>query len=197
MKLQLRGREQVSLLFFVERGVFMKASELIARINDLADETESPNNVLGYINDAIAKINIELNSGFPSLDLANDTSPAFPEQWQHALIIPFSVGRIKQKDSSQFEYTDAYAQFLVDLMELKTKYVVPDRYKLLSPGIELTLPDSSKYEVEWGDTLQSVADANNTTVSTLKTDNEDVIEYFTENNTSNILENVPFGYAGW
>ena len=108
----------------------MNVSDLIREINDLSDENEQPASVLAWINDAIAKINIELGANFPYLTVDDmSVSPAFPEQWQRGLLIPYGVGRIKQKDSSQFEYTDAYNEFLENLNKMKTKYTVPDQYK--------------------------------------------------------------------
>lgn len=108
----------------------MELSSLIQAINNLADEQESPEIVTEFINSAIAKINIECNADFPFLSITNPSQePAFPEKWQRALLIPFGVGRIKQLDSSQFEYSDAYNEFLVNLIDFKTKYVIPEQYK--------------------------------------------------------------------
>jgi hypothetical protein len=103
-------------------------SEIVNRINILADEQESMDMVAGFVNDAIAKINIRLKANFPSLVLATD-EPIFPEKWQRALLIPFGVGRIKQWDSSQFEYTDAYNEFLANLEDMAAQYVVPELFK--------------------------------------------------------------------
>lgn len=106
----------------------LQLSELVKLVNTLADEQESQDMVAGFINDAIAKINIRLKANFPFLNKAEDV-PVFPEKWQRALLIPFGVGRLKQWDSSQFEYTDAYSEFLANLDEMAASYVVPDEYK--------------------------------------------------------------------
>lgn len=106
----------------------MQLSQIIEEVNELADEQESPTVVTTFINDAIAKINIECESNFPSLSATSDDEPAFPEKWQRTLLIPFAVGRIKQRDSSQFEYSDAYSQFFDNLAEFKMKYTIPDIY---------------------------------------------------------------------
>ena len=103
-------------------------SQLVTQINTLADEQESLTMIQGFVNDAIAKINIRLKADFPFLNAADD-QPAFPEKWQRALLIPFGVGRIKQYDASKFEYTDAYNEFLANLDEMAAGYVVPEQYK--------------------------------------------------------------------
>lgn len=108
----------------------MNLSSLIQAINNLADEQESPEVVTEFINSAIAKINIECNANFPFLSLSEpDLAPAFPEKWQRALLIPFGVGRIKQLDSSQFEYSDSYNEFLTNLQDFKVKYTIPEDYR--------------------------------------------------------------------
>lgn len=107
----------------------MILSDIVKQANDLADEAESIQKVTAFLNDAIAKINIRLNAELPYFDATEDTAHVLPEKWVRALLIPFAVGRIKQMDSSQFEYTDAYNEFMMGLDELSTRYVVPDEYK--------------------------------------------------------------------
>ena len=108
----------------------MTLSELIEQANAIADEQETSVTVTGFINDAIAKINIRLKANLPymSADLP-DEEPIFPEKWQRAVLIPFAVGRIKQKDSSQFEYTDAYNEFMLGLDDMAAQYIVPEILK--------------------------------------------------------------------
>jgi hypothetical protein len=106
----------------------MKLSQLVTEINNLSDEQESVQKVTGFINDAIAKINIKLKTKFPYMDYSQDVEPAFPETWQRALLIPFAVGRVKQMDSSQFEFSQAYSEFAVMLDDMNTQYIVPEEY---------------------------------------------------------------------
>lgn len=101
---------------------------LIAEANNLADDMLTNDEVQGFVNDAIAAINIEMPANFPFLYALEDM-PVFPEKWQRMLIIPFVKGRIKEKDSSQFEWEVAYEQFFVNLEEFKTKYEVPEEYQ--------------------------------------------------------------------
>jgi hypothetical protein len=54
---------------------------------------------------------------------------ALPEKWQRTLFIPFIIGRMKQVDASQFEYSDSFAEFQSNLVQFKTKYAIPDEYK--------------------------------------------------------------------
>lgn len=100
---------------------------LIAEANNLADDMLTDEEVIGFVNDAIAAINIEVNANFPFLNEPEDM-PVFPEVWQRMLIIPFVKGRIKEKDSSQFEWEIAYEQFFVNLTEFKNKYKIPDEF---------------------------------------------------------------------
>lgn len=107
----------------------MILSALVAHINNVADEQEPLTKVTGYINDAIAQINVKMKAEFPFMDSSLDTEPPFPEKYQRTVLVPFAVGRIKQADASQFEYTDAYVQFTDGLMEMMTNYPVPAIYK--------------------------------------------------------------------
>jgi hypothetical protein len=108
----------------------MNLVDMITHSNELADEQEAPTIVVQFVNDAIAQINIKCDANFPNASLNDSgTDYVLPEKWVRTLIIPFTVGRLKQKDSSQFEYTDAYVQFIDALAEFKTKYTIPDIYK--------------------------------------------------------------------
>lgn len=106
----------------------MNVNQMAALVNTLSDEQETNDTILGYLNDAIAAINVRLKASLPFLNGSND-EPVFSETWQRTLLIPFAVGRIKQQDSSQFEYTDAYAEFQNNLAEFAIQFEVPDIYK--------------------------------------------------------------------
>jgi hypothetical protein len=112
----------------------MNVSDLIKAVGVLSDETLPPVEVVGFLNDGMAKINTEVEANFPFLDINKDNSPVFPEKWQRLLLVVFAAARVKQKDSSQFEYEDLYEQFSTDLAEFKTKYTVPDEYKDTDTG---------------------------------------------------------------
>lgn len=105
----------------------MTLEELIEAANSLADDLIPDEEVQQFVNDAIAAINVEVNANFPSL-IEMDDVPAFPEKWQRMLIIPFTKGRIKEKDSSQFEWEVAYEQFFANLESFKLHYVIPDEF---------------------------------------------------------------------
>lgn len=129
----------------------MLTVKLIENVNTQADEQEPAENVLEYLNDAIARINIRLKANLPYLTLDLENEPSFPEKWQRALLIPFGVGRIKQQDSSQFEYSDAYQEFEINLADMAVQYDVPLVYKddaadaLGMPGIY----DNAPYGWNW------------------------------------------------
>jgi len=94
----------------------------------LADDMLPEDEVKEFVNDAIAAINIEVDADFPFLDAMDDVFP-IPEKWQRLLIVPFVKARIKEKDSSQFEWEVGYEQFFTNLRDFAAKYVIPEQYK--------------------------------------------------------------------
>jgi hypothetical protein len=54
---------------------------------------------------------------------------AIPDKWQRVLLLPFVLGRVKQVDSSQFEYTDSFSEFASSLAIFKIKFPIPDEFK--------------------------------------------------------------------
>jgi hypothetical protein len=106
----------------------MQLDDLISSINLVSDEEYDSSEVVPFLNDAISKINIECDSVFPYITPGDTEYTAFPDKWQRSLFIPFGLGRIKQLDSSQFEYTDAYSEFSYNLVIFKSKYNIPEQY---------------------------------------------------------------------
>lgn len=106
----------------------MDLRQLIDEANNLADDFLEDDEAKSFVNDAIAAINIEVNANFPFLEEMED-EPVIPEKWQRMLIIPFAKGRIKEKDSSEFEWAAGYEQFFTNLGEFKGRYTVPDEFK--------------------------------------------------------------------
>lgn len=152
----------------------MKVSELIKSVNDLADDILPDAEVVNYLNDGIAKINTESGANFPFLDVITpDQEPVIPEKWQRLLLVPYATAKVKQKDSSQFEYSDLYAQFADNMSEFKSKYTVPISYKEL---VEQTITvNGSDYAVSEGEILQDIATANSTTVQAIIDENEEIL----------------------
>lgn len=109
----------------------MNLSQLIEKVNDLSDEYHESKIVTAFLNDAISKINIEAGANFPYLNLtdSNTEYAGFPEKWQMTLLVPFAVGRGKQKEGSQFEYSDAYNEFVNNLTVFRSKYKIPEEYQ--------------------------------------------------------------------
>lgn len=118
----------------------MLTTQLIQNVNTLSDEQEASANVLEYLNDAMARINIRLKANLPYLTLDEGDEPIFPEKWQRTLLVPFAVGRIKQQDSSQFEYSDAYQEFERNLADMAVQYEVPAIYSDVAPFDDEELP---------------------------------------------------------
>jgi hypothetical protein len=106
----------------------MNIGQLTTSANNQAEESFSSSQALEFANDAIARINIECSANFPFMDIVLDYT-ALPEKWQRTLFIPFVIGRMKQVDASQFEYSDSFAEFQGNLVQFKTKYAIQDEYK--------------------------------------------------------------------
>ena len=107
----------------------MNIGSLMKTANTIADEDFSSSQVIEFVNDAIAKINIECEANFPFLKTEDSDYLGFPEKWQRSMLIPFIVGRMKAVDASQFEYVDQYTEFQNNLVLFKSKYQIPDEYK--------------------------------------------------------------------
>jgi hypothetical protein len=130
----------------------MLTTQLIQSVNTLSDEQEATANVLEYLNDAMARINIRLKASLPYLTLDSGNEPIFPEKWQRALLIPFAVGRIKQQDSSQFEYSDSYTEFERNLADMAVQYEVPAIFLDTAPLEYEEMPglyDKAPYGWNW------------------------------------------------
>lgn len=113
----------------------MEFPRLMNHINLVTDEDFELMPMLGFINDAIQKINIEVGAIFPEIDetlpvklYEQEEYTAFPDKWIRMLIVPFAAGRIKENDSSQFEYIDWYRQFDLNLERFKKDYKIPEEF---------------------------------------------------------------------
>lgn len=113
----------------------MEFPRLMTHINRVTDEDFELMDMLGFINDAIQKINIEVGAIFPEIDetlpeglYVQEEYDAIPDKWIRMLIVPFAAGRIKENDSSQFEYIDWYRQFDLNLERFKTDYKIPEEF---------------------------------------------------------------------
>ena len=108
----------------------MNIGSLVKSVNNLADEDFDAKQIVEFVNDAIAKINITCAANFPFMsELDSEEYIGFPEKWQRSLFIPFVVGRVKAVDASQFEYSDSYNEFANNLLVFNLKFPVPDEYK--------------------------------------------------------------------
>ena len=108
----------------------MILAEFIASANDISDESESAQTVTRFLNDGIAKINAECKANYPFLEYTMlDVEIPIPETWVRTILLPFAAGRIKTKDSSQFEYSDLYNEFAEGLINFKANYTIPDLFR--------------------------------------------------------------------
>jgi hypothetical protein len=109
----------------------MEISDLVSNVNLLADEEYDFSEIVVFFNDAISKINIDCEATFPMIDKVSSENEytAIPDKWQKTLFVPFALGRLKQLDSSQFEYVDAYTEFSNNLAQFRVMYIIPEEYK--------------------------------------------------------------------
>jgi hypothetical protein len=107
----------------------MTLNDLLASANAVTDDALTFDAAFHFINDCIAKINIECDSIYPTYTAndSNATSP-LPEKWQTALFVPFISAKIKQMDSSKFEFDEYFNEFNDNLTTFKQKYTIPDAY---------------------------------------------------------------------
>ena len=105
----------------------MILGDFIRHANEMSDESESPETITGFLNDGLAKINAECKAAYPFMNPVDlEAQIPIPETWVRVMLLPFAAGRIKTKDSSQFEYSDLYAEFQRGLEIFKSNYTVPE-----------------------------------------------------------------------
>lgn len=175
----------------------MIVRDLIERANLLADDLIDESEVLGYCNDALAAIGAEVNAILPVVTL--DDEPALPERWQLLLLVPFMKGRIKEKDSSQFEWEAGYEQFFENMQLFRTRYRMPIEYKVLTMDDTIIVNDT-EMRIESDETLYSIAQDENTTVQAILDENggkDNIPVHETEHLRSDITTSPPFMYGGW
>lgn len=108
----------------------MKVIELVGHVNRLTDEDFDAATIVPFLNDGMAAINAECNANFPYLQIEDtEAEPVISEKWQRLLLCVFAAGRVKENDSSQFEYVDFYNQFDQKLLDFKASYKIPDIYR--------------------------------------------------------------------
>lgn len=106
----------------------MRIDTLIDSINLDTDENFDDADVILFINDAIARINTECQANFPFISETDEEYTALPDKWIMMLFKPFASAKIKQNDSSQFEYQDFYSIFDNNLNRFKQFYSIPQEY---------------------------------------------------------------------
>lgn len=130
----------------------MEILELVEQINLVTDEDFELKQVLRFCNDAIAKINITVSAQFPFIDVTLKDSlykteeyTALPETWIRMLIVPYAAGRIKENDSSQFEYADWYSQFDINLGKFADDYEIPEEFQVANGKVRIYESDLSNH----------------------------------------------------
>lgn len=174
----------------------MLVSQIIAAVNSLGDDQLDDNTVMSWLNDAIAEINKECECELPFFTAVTET-PVIPETWQRMLLIPYGVARMKQQDSSKFEYDDSYAQFFNNLGGFSAQYEVPKQYKYLVVGSEINLPNGDYATIEYGDTLEKIATQFTTTVQAiLDANTNEEIKYQGNGYESNVYSKPMYPHMG-
>ena len=146
----------------------MLVRDIITRVNSLSDDQIPDLEIVGFINDAMDEIGREVNATFPSIpSIAYEyQSPVLPDKWVRNLIIPFAKGRVKEKDSSQFEWEVGYNTFITNLSDFSNSYKVPLQFVDLPPGIELETAQGP-HETNYGETLYEIAQNTGSDVNDL------------------------------
>lgn len=175
----------------------MRLEQLITEANSLSDDLIPDDEVKAFVNDAIALIGQDQYATFPSLESMDD-EPVFPDKWQRMLIIPYVVGRIKQKDSSQFEWEGGYGQFYANIVEFSTSYSVPLQYLDLEYPGEITI-NGTPYHYESGDTIHIIAERMQVPVDELLAENEGNLTFInpTYNDKASNFEPKFWSGFGW
>jgi len=103
--------------------------QVIDAANALADEGIDSETMTGFINNAIAEINVKAKAKYPFMSPTNLSEEfVLPDEWVRSLIIPHVVAQVKMQDSSQFEYMDQMGRFTVNLDHFITSYAIPEEY---------------------------------------------------------------------
>lgn len=174
----------------------MNVTQLIAAVNSLGDDQIDDNTIMSWLNDAIAEINKEADCQLPFFTSVSDT-PIINETWQRLLLIPFAVGRMKQQDSSKFEYDDHYMKFQDNLSTFVMQYEIPLQYRNLVTGSIFSLPNGSRYKVASYETLGTIATANSTTVQAILDANPNgEVQYQGNGYNSSIYNEPTFPFMG-
>lgn len=108
----------------------MNLRQAIDAVNALTDEGTDDATLLSFINDAIAEVNIRAKANYPFAtldDLGNDFP--LPDKWVRALYVQYAAARDKQKESSQYEYSDLYQMFESAVNDFIATYYIPDEYR--------------------------------------------------------------------
>lgn len=107
----------------------MNTQSLVTNVNTLIDDSIPTEAIIGWLNDGIDAINIEVGANFPYIQNTTAEYVGFPVKWQRTLLIPFATGRAKQQDSSSFEWQQAYGEFYANLDKFREKYTIPIMYR--------------------------------------------------------------------
>jgi hypothetical protein len=107
----------------------MTLLDLLNSANSVTDEDIDFDVAIHFINDCIAKINIECDANYPTYTVNDETAILpIPEKWQTSLFVPFISARIKQIDASKFEFEQFFFEFDTNLKMFKAKYQIPSEY---------------------------------------------------------------------
>lgn len=100
----------------------MTITDIAKLANDSTDEIFGTDIILGFFNEAISNINIDLSAKLPyvtSDDIDNDYT-ALDEEWIRAVVVPYISYMIKTNDGSLNEADNAfYLRYQVNLRKMK------------------------------------------------------------------------------
>jgi len=114
----------------------MITTELIKLVGNLTDESLPSATILNFINDAIAKINIEASAEFPFIPPADIGLSYIPlsETYQRTLLATFASAMVKYADASTVEGDTWMLKFEDNLQKFVSSYTIPTEYASTTVG---------------------------------------------------------------
>lgn len=129
----------------------MTVNELIVLVGRMTDESLPSLQILDYINNAIAKINLEADANFPFITAGGIglEYTALPEMYQRSLVADFASALVKYADSSVQEGDAFMSRFNTNMEKFRTTYIIPTDYASTNVAYTLNNYDDNPYQGGW------------------------------------------------
>ena len=120
--------------------------------NSYADEQFDEDIIEGFVNEAIARINITLDVDLPFFGIDTTDYDAIDESWQRMIFVPYVTYSIKVNDGSMNEASYAFMQrFESGMRELKRSrsFDIPKKYRLRWVQISEAEYNLAEHKIEY------------------------------------------------